>query len=420
MKKLILFSLTILLLSACGREGRKPGSRSNATEYDSLIVVLTVNVYIENSGSMAGYVKGYSDFKDAVGNFLSDIQISGLSESLNLFFINKKTEKIGSDVNAYLDKLTVSCNAATSDIAQIFQTVLTETDDERISIFVTDGIFSPEKGKNASDYLKLQQKNVKEAVAEHLKKYPQTAISVYQLSSNFDGIYYNRDDTKTKINEQRPYYIWVIGNVENIALLKAHIPDNKFKGGGVQHSYTLLPAFDKGLEDYAILNAPKFGTFERDKKSPKTSIHSIERAKSGEHKGKFMIMVGMNLLPFKVLLGDKYLMNNNSYARLITKETTDTIWHGDKSISHNTTPNVKYTHNLQMLFNPTDKIVTGELKIVLQNNFPQWIIDANDDEGLSAVADKTFGIKYLVEGVYEAYNFTGNTIYTTMKFNLKK
>ena len=215
----------------------------------------------------------------------------------------------------------------------------------------------------------------------------------------------------------------MIGNVNNIYQLKAHVPDNKFKGGGVQHSYTLLPSFSKDIK-YAILNSPKLGTFERERKTPKTSIYGIERAKSGQHKGEFLITVGMNLTFFKVLLGDEYLMNSNNYARSISKETNDTIWYGKKIIKHNVTPTLKYTHNLQMIFKPTDRIFSGVLNIALRNQLPQWIYDMNDDEGLNIKAkdsiNKTFGIKYLVEGVFDAYNFSGNTIYTNMKLNLKK
>jgi len=362
---------------------------------------------------MAGYMKGYSEFKDAVSNYLTDIQIADFSETMNLYFINKKIDKTNPDINAYFERLTTSCNAATSDIAKIFQTVLEQTDDSTISIFVTDGIFSPEKGKNASDYLRQQQKDIKEAVANHLLQFPNTAVTVYQLSSKFDGIYYNLKDEKSKINEPRPYYIFVIGNVAHIALLKASVTDDKFKGGGITNSYTLLPSMNISV-DYQILNAPKFGSFERDKKSPKTSIFNIEKANKGKGKGQFMFTVGMNLGKFQILLGDDYLMDTDSYARLINKQPSNDYF---IEMEHNSVADTQHTHNIKLT---TEKIVTGELEVTLRNHFPQWIADVNDEDGSSAVADKTFGIKYLVEGIYEAYIYKGNTIYTTMKFNLKK
>jgi hypothetical protein len=170
--------------------------------------------------------------------------------------------------------------------------------------------------------------------------------------------------------------------------------------------------------DYAILNSPKLGSFERDKKSTKTSIYNIKKAPNGAHKGNFMFTIGMDLSFFKVLLGNEYLTNTESYARLINKQPNNDYF---IEIEHNTNPNTNYTHNMKLT---TDKISVGELEIILRNQFPQWIYDINDDEGLDIykndAINKTFGIRYLAEGIYEAYNFSGSSIYTTMKFNLKK
>jgi hypothetical protein len=233
-------------------------------------------------------------------------------------------------------------------------------------------------------------------------------------------MYYNRDDKPEQINTQRPFYIWIIGDLQHIAQIKAFVPESSFKGSGIQHSFTQLPSLQQEITDYAILNSPKYGSFDRDKKSPKTSIYNIERAKNGEHKDNFMITVGMDFSLFKILLGEEYLLNTNNYNRLIKKETNDTIWFGEMNIFPNTTSGTKHTHNLQILFKHDSKIPSDTLVVALINRMPQWVSEVNDDEGLTPVADKTFGIKYLVEGIYDAYIQKGNKNYTTMKFNLKK
>ena len=418
--------LALCLLTGCGNSNTSKSTNNknpDATEVNAPINTIkpTINAYIENSGSMAGYVSGYSDFKDAVGDYLTNITISpDLPDSLNLFFINQSVQRIGYNINNYLSILTNSCNASTSDIAQLFQKVLSLSDDDKISIFVTDGIFSPDKGKNAHEYLKQQQKDIKEAVAKHLQKYPNTAIAVYQLSSNFNGIYYNCNDAQKKINAKRPYYIWVIGSIQNIAKLKMSAFEKNFKGGGIQHSFTLLPSLDKTV-DYEILQNPKIGSFEKikGKNTVKTHIQKLQKASNGKNEGIFGFYIGMDLSMFQLLLSDEYLMSANSYARLINKQINNDYY---IEIEHNTNQNNNYTHNMKLT---TEKIVTGELEIILRSQMPQWVYDINDDEGLDIfkddAVDKTFGIKYLVEGVYEAYNIMrGNDIYTTMKFNLKR
>jgi len=111
-------------------------------------------------------------------------------------------------------------------------------------------------------------------------------------------------------------------------------------------------------------------------------------------------------------------MNTESYAQLINKQPNNDYF---IEIEHNTNPNTGYTHSMKLT---TDKISVGELEIILRNHLPDWVSEINDDEGLNIhknnAINKTFGIKYLVEGIYEAYQMRGNTIYTTMKFNLKK
>jgi hypothetical protein len=51
--------------------------------------VFNINVYLENSASMDGYVKGVTEFETAIYNLLGDFKISGLCDSLNLNYINK-------------------------------------------------------------------------------------------------------------------------------------------------------------------------------------------------------------------------------------------------------------------------------------------------------------------------------------------
>ncbi len=67
--------------------------------------------------------------------------------------------------------------------------------------------------------------------------------------------------------------------------------------------------------------------------------------------------------------------------------------------------------------------MAAELKILLRKNLSQWVIDSNDDSGVdikSAEAmDKTFGIKYIVGGIYDACTFSDNVL-TELKININK
>ncbi|GHT43189.1 hypothetical protein AGMMS49965_16460 [Bacteroidia bacterium] len=234
--------VALLLLAACDnkRKGKpKRGEVVTTTVVfpppDVSVEKPVVNVYIENSGSMDGYVKGKTDFEHAVYSYLSDIKISGIANSINLFYINSKIIPHGSDIEDFIDKLEPTTfqkrggNRGTTDIANVLKTVLKATNDKIVSIFVSDFVFSPGgKNKNADEYLINQQIGIKTDVAEHIKQFPQTAFTIYRLTSHFNGTYYNCYDAKTQINARRPFFIWLIGNVDYIATLQNKIPNNNF------------------------------------------------------------------------------------------------------------------------------------------------------------------------------------------------
>jgi len=92
MKKLLLCVLAIAFAISYGCNGNKRPPKPDPIDKETIDttprVRPNVNVYVENSGSMDGYVKGATEFENIIYSYLSDIKISGLADSLNLFYIN--------------------------------------------------------------------------------------------------------------------------------------------------------------------------------------------------------------------------------------------------------------------------------------------------------------------------------------------
>jgi len=188
MNKTLIISIAVfLLLPGCNNERKKVNTltaplipavptKVSASNKPS------VNVYVENSGSMDGYVRGITDFEQIVYNYLTDIIISDFTDSLNLFYINSDIIPQGSDISDFIERLEPSTfrirggNRGISDISNVLKTVLSETQENEIAILVTDGIFSPGIGKDAAQYLNNQQIGIKRTFAEHLKTYPNTSV----------------------------------------------------------------------------------------------------------------------------------------------------------------------------------------------------------------------------------------------------
>jgi hypothetical protein len=399
-----------ILFGSCNggrtRGQESAGKRENVTDgvaadASTIPVSPKVNVYIENSGSMDGYVKGVTDFETAVYSYLSDILISGVSDSLNLCYINSKIIEYGSDVEDFIKKLEPSTfrarggNRGASDIANVIDAVLTETKQNYISILVTDGIFSPERGKDASEYLVNQQIGIKRRMSDYLKKFPNTAVIVYQLSSNFNGIYYNKVDAGIQINEQRPFYIWVIGNSHQVRALQNKAPGSKFKGSGIQNVYTAIP----GNQTVKYALNPSIGKYRKSKTNTKNTIENLGK---DSRSGKVKFAVNIDFSTF--LLDENYLLDSNNYEN-------DSKY----DLEIKSTKGSGYTHTLTFT---SDKVYKETVSVKLKAQLPGWIENVNDDDGTTAVKGKTYGIKYQIGGIFEAYTFDNN-YYTKIKINIK-
>lgn len=421
MKKtlIILFSIA-LFLTACGnnrksKNGVTPAKSASVNSIMETSVKPIVNVYIENSGSMDGYVKGVTEFEQAVYNYLTDIKISKFTDSLNLNYINSDIIPQGSDISDFIEKLEPSTfkikggNRGVSDISNVLKSILGETQGNEIAILVTDGIFSPGRGKDASEYLVNQQIGIKSTIAEYLEKQPNAAFVLYQLSSKFtsqkgrtsneDICYYNKDDKKIFIDAQRPFYIWLIGPMKQLDELRSKVPDSKFKGSGIQNAFSITCG-NKEV-NYAVKMGS--GKFDLDKKSPKNTIKNLEKDTRGKQNSA-RFSVNANLSGF--LLDNEYLKNNSNYE-LSSKDFNMTI-------SEAANNPFGYTHQLNL---SSESVHKGIVSIKLKTQIPSWVDEINDDDGSIPLEGKTYGIKYQIGGIYEAFTFS-NDFYTELKINI--
>jgi len=408
MKNLYLLALfvllTILFCTGCQGKGRNEDNRDglDSTKISQTKIKPAINVYIENSGSMDGYIKGVTEFEQTVYNYLSDILISHTIDSLNLFYINSEVKPCNLALEDFIQKLEPTTfrqyggNRGASDIANVLGIVLEKNGKNQISILITDGIFSPGRREDAEQYLISQQIGIKRRFANYLEKNKDAAVIVYQLSSNFNGIYYNKVDAKIIINEQRPYYIWIIGEAKQVSELRKQVPDSKFIDTGVQNIFTAI-AGNHSVK-YAVI--PSSGKF----KPSRRDAHTIEDLKKDSRTGKVKFAINADFSD--LLLDDTYLLDANNYEN-------SSKYHLD--IKPSVTKNNGYSHILTF---SSDKVYQGTVSVKLKVKLPAWIEVVNDDEGSAAVKGKTYGIKYQIGGVFDAFTFNNN-YYTEIKVSIK-
>lgn len=407
-KSIILFIL-LFLLTSCGNSRKKNYSTIQPVS-NSISDPLkpTFNVYMENSGSMDGYVKGTTQFEQALYNYLTNIKISvepTITDSLNLYYINREIIPRGSSLEDFIEKLepanfrAAGGNRGESDIADVLANVLKNTEGDVVSIMVTDGIFSPGRGRDASEYLINQQIGIKRIFADYIKENKDGAVILYQLSSRFNGIYYNLIDSRIPIDENRLFYVWVIGSKDYLKTLKDKVKDEYLKERSAENWLNVFTAMN-GIQEIKYALHTSIGKWEKSKSKTSTTITKLKKDKrSGEV--KFAINVDFSNL----LLDDSYLLNLENYEN-----------NSKYDIEVKSSKNSNYTHTLYFT---SDKVSVGQVKVKLKAKKPDWVNETNDDDGTGAAKDKTYGIKYQVDGVFEAFTINSGEYYAEINIEIK-
>ena len=366
-----------------------------------------IHVYLENSASMDGYVKGVTDFETAIYNLLGDFKISGVCDSLNLNYINKsipytRKNALPADIQDFIEKLEPSTfrqrggDRSVSDLSNILNHVLNTIDEKNAAVLISDFVFSPGSKVNAQDYLNNQGVGIKISFAEKLKKTDLSAV-VIQLQSDFDGLYYDKKDIPVRLQCKRPYYIWVIGTTKQVAsILDKKILDN-IKGGYLNR-FVLQSIKEPLKPNYKILYRPRIGEFDSESLAEKTITHATPD-RQNRNKGLFGFSVAVD---FRQSLQDQnYHLDTANYrlSDLNYRLNIESLsGRNDASLSG-------FTHQLNL---QTQDLREETLTIDLIGKIPTWVYQStSEDDSKIAIDDlekqKTFGFKFLLEGVSDAF-----------------
>lgn len=401
---------TVMIVSSCGGRPQSPMSgeapainMATKAAYDTTALTLpkcNVNVYIENSASMDGYVKGVTEFEQSIYSYISDIKLADFCSSLNLNYINSRILRQPDDVKDFIAKLEPTTfknkggDRSTTDISDLFQKIMAEQGKDDIAILISDFVFSPGK-KDASEYLTNQQVGIKTQFATRLKEDPDYAAVLYRLVSMFDGKYYNKFDHPTQIKDERPFFIWLLGNKNQLQRLTSEIKKENMKGHGVDHTFCISKM--TAATPYGILPMPRIGTFKIDPSNVKTNILNAKVDKKAVG-SKFVVSFGVDYSGF--LLEDSYLTDPANYEVNNKAYTVE--------INRNPNSSSSYTHIMKIKLDSSQPVISrGNIKVSLLMKSAPWAEEYTDIEGEDINADnameKTFGLKTLIDGVYDAY-----------------
>ncbi len=352
----------------------------------------TLNVYIENSGSMDGYMCDGSQLKDAIFDYISDL--NEFSKKTNLYYINSKSIPFNESLEQYIKTLNhftfqkAGGDRSNSNIGLMIDSILENANDSTVNIFVSDCILDL-PAINSQKFLNTCQISIKNAINEGRKRTPNLSVEILKMTSDFNGKYFYPNGSAEILKDvKRPYYIWIFGDNNVLAKLNSEVPFSRLKKYGLEESVS----FSKTVSiPYDIKNM--------------TITSSIINPIKGNYYATIRADFRATLQP------ESTIQNPSNYS----------FTNPDMSIKEIKTIkdiNSQYTHYLTCVI-PCKTRIMQENIVFNPPKTPNWVSESNDESGLNIRNNltKTTGIKHLIEGVADSYK---NDISTSFKFNIKR
>jgi hypothetical protein len=428
MKNIFIFCFIALLLAGCSERERGTETTGTNTSQDTVAVIKPiVKVYIENSGSMDGYVKGVTDFKDAIGKLLTKLKYHYDKENVKIFFINNdekeklRIENTTTDTNIgdfanYIDLNWKKYKRGNNtNLNNIFKEILARTDSNTLSILFSDCIYSVGNGSTIN-LLNYEKHTTMDAFLEKSKENNgNLATIIVKMKSKFDGFYYpyTGDNKKFHFNGELPYYICVIANQTILADFNKNIKLKEGEIMGFDNKYIISAGSANDFYYSVLLSTDNIGRFKANRKaSTKEYVHAIEnvntrslkrRKENDSNKFAFAVAVDLKNIPVE----EDYLLNSENYTLSNANFQVKEIKLVDKNkISANDWLRISVANPTHIIILEATGTAMSHVKVALKKQMPQWIensniIDDTDKEKLKG--NKTFGLKYWIEGITEAY-----------------
>ena len=177
-----------------------------------------VTFFIENSGSVFGYVRNFSEYVSAISELSEKPEFVSENTIRSFNFINGnilQIKHLGKDPILLKNNLNVTgynCgDILHSNLNEMFQKALDSCGDGLISILISDGIYDIGEENAPFNALVTKGKETRSKFIKRLEKGDIQTILV-KLNSSFDGDYcYASKRGRIAINHKRPYYIWIFG-----------------------------------------------------------------------------------------------------------------------------------------------------------------------------------------------------------------
>lgn len=342
----------------------------------------TFHIYVERSGSMTPY-----DSKDGDGSFRAAIMAlqNNLPGTATIDSVGEK---------------------GYTNFQQIFDQILNRTNEDQVSILVTDLIYSVKdmQGVNPQRVFSEIEGMTNAVFKSEVKN---KSMLVVRMMGSYNGPYYSYDNSVKPFAGRRPYYIIIVASNTNMVRLTHDATLRTFADMERMRGYDnmcLMTANDIYKPYYSLLlsNRDVRGRF-RPERGQDTQIRSLTGVEPDRNSGDIQLALAVDLS--HLLIDQRYLTDVGNYE--VKADDDVRIKEIRKIEKADMTPaEKKYLGTATHIFVlQAASIGHGqEVEIKLLNRMPQWIGAASTDNDLTPDANTTFGLKYLLGGIYDSYN----------------
>lgn len=427
-----LIAIVFLIVSCVGRGPRRGTSSteqihseetSNATVTTGTPIEVipapdskyTVNVYLENSGSMNGFINQNSEFQDAFQKLTALVKHHYEEENLSMNYINTKIHPrpvpTNIDLLDFAEQLVKPKqfrsvgNVGSTDLNNIIDMILDETENNEISILISDCIYSISGAGTTTSMLATCKNKTFDHFLEKSKACPDLSTLVIAMNSSFCGNYWDykhpSGHASQQLNCRRPYYICVFGSSSSVVKFNEKINITELNG---YSDRLLLTNVDKISVDYNTLTTSyKTGQFRV--KTPNT-LSSVR--KSGNGAFEFSIAANLSTMPMTAAEKENasnYETSSPHYtiSRIIPIE--DNL----QGISPNDKLAIQEIHATHLIcVENQGPLSPATLQIRVKNTLPAWVSNISSVDDTAIGTDKseqarTFGLEYFIKGIFDAY-----------------
>ncbi len=358
----------------------------------------SATIFIDDSRSMLGYVKGSGDFNYVLADLMNVYPNVTKAQALNDTEIISQSKDLTTRLLS--GKMTNGGESLLNEGLKKIVSLVSGKD--RIAFFVTDAIMSGSTSDiNQNPRYNIDQKQNLMHDISNVFLGKNLAVSVYRLMSDFNGPYYCFDNEFRNIHTQRAYYVLAIGSPGVVVHFKQQLDERKkdklfkFKPINEIHFIDNQPI---NKRPYVYGGDVNPFTLPIDSQYHLVSFDSkkVDNASSNKLFGVFKVSVPLDafsnysLSPKELIKQMKVYANGTPYT---TNLTLDSLTHS-----------ISFKVDRQVLPTKTDN---GTLRIVVPYFTPEWIdnpgISINGDDHYMlnpAEADaSTFLFSYFIQGI---------------------